>query len=213
MAGPGLDRTGILTPRQARGFCNPEPACLGPMGGHMATKTFGGSTTPTVLYRSELITPDVLGLGFNFNLDLAGVFGGQNTGTMKFDIDAVEPDGTRTELATITSATIPDEDDKFWCAQIFGRVALEQAGAVDGKLWVGSLITLRLGTPLYYSALSALAGVAVTFVNQTNADLSGVMLEVTITFSANDATNTISLVSALLQTCNVPGASGQGTAP
>jgi hypothetical protein len=108
---------------------------------------------------------------------------------------------------------LANEDDKPFFLFLQGRVTLEQLAAVDGKLWAGGWLICNQGTPLYFNGAAALAGVAVTFVNQTYPDLSGIHLEITGDWSAAHADAQIDVLSAIMQVCNVPGAPGQGTAP
>lgn len=193
------DRTGVMQDRDLHGFEHGRLSRL--LGGLNKTATHGNSTTETEIYRSELISPDALRNGFNFNLQGFGTIGSDGSDDVTLSVKAIEPDGTAVELFTVTTVSIPDEDDKAFFLVLNGRVVLEQAGAVSGKIAGGGIMTCRFATPLIFSGLSAAAGVAVDFRN-------GIHLVITADWDDAAATSTMSLISAVLNACNTRGGSG-----
>jgi len=199
--GPGLDRTGVMTPEQTHGLVNPASAMKGLLGGLQATRVANAITDEKV-YRSSFIPADKLGVGFNFKLDLAGqiTVGGADDVTLDFDF--VEPDGTRVTLLTITTASLAAEADKGFALTVQGRVALEQDGVTSGKFATVGWLEVFQGTPLRFQAVSAIAGVSADFRNGGHFEITGNWDQVT------GATG-ISLISALLAVCNLPGSAGE----
>ena len=204
MAGPGLDRTGTLTPRQTRGYCNPAPPILGNIGG-LAVTTPTVTTAETLLWRSELIPADVLNHSFNFMIDLMGIFGSDGSDDVTFTLDAVEPDGTRTEICKVASTGLSDVDDLLFHLTLMGRVTLEQVTTTDGKFWAGGHLICAEATQVVDAGEAAIAGVAVTFT-------AGVHFEISGLWDSADTGTDLNILSAMMSVCNVPGGPGIGAA-
>lgn len=200
VVGYGLDRTGELPPQQRRGYVNPAGLHRGNIGGH-GSSIVATAATKTRIFRSEFIPFDTLGRHFNFLLDLAGIVGSDGTDDATITIEAVEPDGTAVTLATITTVSLANEDDKAFFIRALGRVTLEQVGATSGKIFVAALMEALQGTPLRFHGASAEAGAAVDFRN-------GFYIDVNVAWDDTDATTRISNVAAMMSVNNTVGGEG-----
>jgi len=197
VVGPGLDRTGILTPRQTQGLVNPGSKFKDIIGGRNSTVT-ATTTADTLLFRSEFVSPDVLSLGFNFQLNLAGLIGSDGGDNVTLKLNAVKPDGTGFTLVTITTVSMPNEAAKPFMLSYLGRVVQEQVLLVPGKIAAVGIRESETATPQRFSGASALAGVEVDMGN-------GLHFEVTAAWSATGGNTAVSAIASLMLADNIPG--------
>lgn len=210
MSGPhGPDRTGELRSSKCTSpYLTDASPIANLVGGLSENVNHVNSTDQKTLIRSEELPASVFALPFNLEVDLMGLISSNGSVDITFDIDLVEPDGTRVTIATVTTAALANEDDKPFHLKLMGKVVTPPAyldADIDGvpesalgKMAAVGILEVFQGTPLRFAGNSAAAGVEADFLN-------GTFIEVTADHDAADADSDVILLGGTIKICNLDG--------
>lgn len=141
-----------------------------------ANQQLVSSTTETVILSETIYANTLKSTGMHFRITLAGELSSTGSGDLTLKVRY----GT-TDILTLTTASLANEDDVQWRTVVEGRI--HTAGA-SGKVVATGRIDIEQSTPMMFAADTAAAGVSVDL----TADGS---LNVTADWDASSADNDI----------------------